>query len=157
MSYQAPLPARRVLWVRTSDLRHTSLTLGPSTLRWRPNGRDSVWNHQPHGCLLNRLFRRRSKKTSKLRATGLCAGNSAGTGEFPAQMASNAGNVPSWVWYIGIWFLCWFYFKKTWKCVYIFHHFSDMPQGDVDCAANTAAADALVAHKTRSQTVKVFG
>ena len=30
------------------------------------------------------------RKKSKLRATGLCAGNSPGTGEFPAQMASNA-------------------------------------------------------------------
>ena len=44
------------------------------TLPWRHNGRDSVSNHQPHGCLLNRLFRRRLKKTSKLRVTGLCAG-----------------------------------------------------------------------------------
>ena len=44
------------------------------TLRWRHNDRDSVSNHQPHDCLLNRLFRRRSKKTSKLRVTGLCAG-----------------------------------------------------------------------------------
>ena len=43
------------------------------SLRWRYNGRDSVSNHQPHDCLLNRLFRRRSKKTSKLRVTGLCA------------------------------------------------------------------------------------
>ena len=34
------------------------------------------WNHQPHDCLLNLLFRRRSKKTSKLRVTGLCVGNS---------------------------------------------------------------------------------
>ena len=57
------------------------------------NGHDSVSNHQPHDCLLNRLFRRRSKKTSKLRVTGICAGNSPGTGEFPAQMASNAKNV----------------------------------------------------------------
>ena len=65
-------------------------------LRWRHNGRDSVSNHQPHDCLLNRLFRRRSKKTSKLRATGLCVGNSPGTGEFPAQMASNAENVSIW-------------------------------------------------------------
>ena len=48
------------------------------TLQWRRNGRDSVSNHQPHDCLLNRLFRRRSKKTSKLRVTGLCAGNSPG-------------------------------------------------------------------------------
>ena len=50
--------------------------------------------NQPHDCLLNRLFRRRSKKTSKLRVTGLCAGNSPVTGEFPAQMVSNAENDP---------------------------------------------------------------
>ena len=36
------------------------------------------------------------KKTSKLRYTGLCAGNSPGTGEFPAQKASNAENVSIW-------------------------------------------------------------
>ena len=67
-----------------------------SSLRWRHNGCDSVSNHQPHHCLLNRLFRRRSKKTSKLRVTGLCAGNSPGTGELSAQMASNAENVSIW-------------------------------------------------------------
>ena len=54
------------------------------TLQWRHNGRDGVSNHQPRDCLLNRLFRRRSKNTSKLRVTGLCAGNSPVTGEFPA-------------------------------------------------------------------------
>ena len=48
------------------------------TLRWRHNERDYVSNHQPRHCLLNRLFGRRSKKTSKLRVTGLCAGNSPG-------------------------------------------------------------------------------
>ena len=42
------------------------------------NDHDSVSNRQPHGCLLNRLFRRRSKITSKLRVTGLCVGNSPG-------------------------------------------------------------------------------
>ena len=50
----------------------------PLRLRWRHNRRDGVSNHQPHHCLLNRLIRRRSKKTSKLRVTGLCAGNSPG-------------------------------------------------------------------------------
>ena len=50
-------------------------------------------NHQPHDCLLNRLFKRRSKNTSKLRITGLWVGNSPVTGEFLAQMASNAENV----------------------------------------------------------------
>ena len=64
--------------------------------RWRHNGRDSVSNHQPHDCLLNRLFGRRSNRTSKLRVTGLSAGNSPGTGEFPAQMASTAENVSIW-------------------------------------------------------------
>ena len=68
----------------------------PRTLQWRHNERDSVSNHQPHDCLLNRLFRRWSKKTSKLRVTCLCAGNSPGTGEFPAQMASYAENVSIW-------------------------------------------------------------
>ena len=48
------------------------------TLRWRHNDHNCVSNHQPRGCLLNRLFRRRSKKTSKLRVTGLCVGNSPG-------------------------------------------------------------------------------
>ena len=48
------------------------------SLQWRHNDHDSVSNHQPYDCLLNRLFRRRSKKTSKLRVTGLCVGNSPG-------------------------------------------------------------------------------
>ena len=48
----------------------------PTPLQLRHNDHDGVSNHQPHGCLLNRAFGRRSKKTSKLRATGLCAGNS---------------------------------------------------------------------------------
>ena len=66
------------------------------TLQWHHNGWDGISNHQPHDCLLNRLLRRRSKKTSKLCVTGLCAGNSPVTGQFPAQMASNAENVSIW-------------------------------------------------------------
>ena len=65
-------------------------------LPWRYNERDCVSNHQPHYCLLNRLFGHRSKKASKIRVTGLWVGNSPGTGEFPAQMASNAENVSIW-------------------------------------------------------------
>ena len=57
------------------------------TLQWRHNGRYDVSNDQPHHCVLIRLFRRRSKKTSKLHATGLCEGNSTVTGEFPTQKA----------------------------------------------------------------------
>ena len=82
-----------LLWVNNSLLcLRVSLIL-----RRRHNVRDGVSNHQPHDCLLSRLFRRRSKKTSKLRGTGICARNSPGTGEFPAQMASNSENVSiSW-------------------------------------------------------------
>ena len=55
---------------------------------------DGVSNHQPHHCLLNRLFGCRSKKTSQLRVIGLCALNS--PGEFAAQMVSNAENASIW-------------------------------------------------------------
>ena len=48
------------------------------TLHWRHNDHGGVSNQQPRGCLPNRLFRRRWKKTSKLRVTGLCVGNSPG-------------------------------------------------------------------------------
>ena len=53
------------------------------SLQWRHIGRDSISNHQHHDCLLKRLFRRRSKKTSKLRVTGLCVGKSPGPGTSP--------------------------------------------------------------------------
>ena len=65
-------------------------------LQWRHNGHDGVSNHQPNHCLLNRLFGRRSKKTSKLHVTGLCVGNSPGTDECPTQRARNAENVSIW-------------------------------------------------------------
>ena len=39
-------------------------------------------------------FWRRSKKISKLRVSGLCGGHLPVTGEFPAQMASNAEMFP---------------------------------------------------------------
>ena len=77
-------------------LQCTPFTRKRNALLWRHNGRQGVSNHQPHDCLLSRLFRRRSKKTPKLRVTGLCAGNSPVTGEFPAQRASDAENIFIW-------------------------------------------------------------
>ena len=59
------------------------------SLQWRHNGRDGVRNQQRLQCLFSRLFRRKSTKTSKLRVTGFCEGNSPVTGEFPLQSASN--------------------------------------------------------------------
>ena len=46
------------------------------SLQWPHNERDGVSNHMRLDCLLNRLFRHRSKKSSKLRVTDLCEGNS---------------------------------------------------------------------------------
>ena len=66
------------------------------TLQWRHNGRDGISNHHSHDYLLNRLFRCRSKKTSKLRVIGLSDGNPPVTGEFPKQRASDAENVSIW-------------------------------------------------------------
>ena len=91
---QAQLRSNGLYWQRIWWPTRPHQTV--SSLQWRHNGGDSVSNHQPHDCLLNRLFRSRSKKTSKLRVTGLCMGNSPGTGEFPAQMASYAENVSIW-------------------------------------------------------------
>ena len=54
-------------------------------LQWRYNDHDDSSNHQSHGCLLNRLFRRRSKKTSKLSVTGLYMGNSPGPVNSPKK------------------------------------------------------------------------
>ena len=81
-----PILSIKIAWLFKKTLYKTF------AIRWRQNERDSVSNHQPH----DRLFRRRHKKTSKRRVTGLFAGNSPGTGEFPAQMASYAENVSIW-------------------------------------------------------------
>ena len=71
-------------------------------LQWRHNEGDDVSNHRHLDCLLNRLFRCRSKKSSsKLRVTGHCEGNSPVTGEFPTQRASYAEIVSIW-WHRGL-------------------------------------------------------
>ena len=101
-------------------------------LQWRHNGRDSVSNNQPHDCLLNCLFRPRSKKTSKLHDTGLCVGNSLGTGKFSAQMASYVENVSIW-WrhhgYAYCFWRCWAWPSLT--CIFCKIAFMWMPQGHI--------------------------
>ena len=67
-----------------------------TALQWRHNEREGASNHHSRDGLLNCLFRCRSKKTSKLRVTGLCAENSPVTGEFSAQKPSNAENGSIW-------------------------------------------------------------
>ena len=76
LSWQQSLVANISLSYSLNSLVPGRCSYNLESLQWRHNGRDIVSNHQPHDCLLNGLFRRRSKKTSKLRVTGLCAGNS---------------------------------------------------------------------------------
>ena len=75
--------------------RNSNLVKTRKSLQWRHNERDG-WNHRCLDCLLNRLFRRRSKKTSKLRVTGYYGEIVPVTGELPAQRASNTGNASIW-------------------------------------------------------------
>ena len=79
--HEEPLFILLVLEIECSNIKSTFVLMLSAwcvSLHRRHNDHDGVSNHQPHGCLLNRLFKRRSKKTSKLRFTGLCVGNSPG-------------------------------------------------------------------------------
>ena len=60
--------------------------------QWSHNGCNSISIHRHLHYLLNRLFRRRSKKTSKLCVTALCLGNPPVTDGFPSQRARNVEN-----------------------------------------------------------------
>ena len=64
--------------------------------QWRHNKHNGILNPWRLHCLLNCWFRCRSKKTLKLRTTGICEGNSPVTGEFPSQKASKVENVSIW-------------------------------------------------------------
>ena len=66
------------LWYQCLHTTRSNISSWLVSLHWRYNDHDGVSNNQPHGCLLNLLFRRWSKKTSKLPVTGLCVGNSPG-------------------------------------------------------------------------------
>ena len=73
------------------DRRCLSPTVTKVSLHWRHTERDGVSNHQHLG-----LFRRRSKKTSRLRVTGLWEGNPPVIGGLPPKRASDAEIVYIW-------------------------------------------------------------
>ena len=54
------------------------------------------FRESPAPRLFTQPFIQAQIKQNMLSVTGLCAGNSPVTGEFPAQMASNAENVSIW-------------------------------------------------------------
>ena len=106
--HQCSILITEVLW----HSPESSFTAG--ALHWHHNEHDSIFNHWQLDCLLDRLFRHRSKKTSQSRITGLCEGNSLKTGEFPTQRASNEENISIWWSHHGPSYnsiLC------VWKCV----------------------------------------
>ena len=66
-----------------------------------------VLNYWQPQCLFNRLFRRTSKKTSKIRVNGPFQGNPQVAGGSPSQMVSNAENVSmSWRLHVKINHIC---------------------------------------------------
>ena len=67
-----------------------------STLQSRHNKRVCVSNHQPHDCLLKRLFKAQIKDNIKAPRHWHECGNLSVTGEFPAQSACNKENVSIW-------------------------------------------------------------
>ena len=86
-----------------SDKTKHYLILSPMTLQWlhNHNERDDVSRHRRLNCLLNCLFRRRSKKTSKLCITGRCDENPSVMYLIPLIRASHADNVLMEVqWYL---------------------------------------------------------
>ena len=62
-------------WVFKINKIFNNSQFNDSTLQWRHNKRDGVSNHRCRGCLLNSLFRRRSKKTLKLVLWGESTGD----------------------------------------------------------------------------------
>ena len=64
--------------------------------QWRQNEHKSVSNKKHIDCLLSRLFRRTSKKASKLRATNLCEWNPPMTGRLLSWRASDVENASNW-------------------------------------------------------------
>ena len=91
---RVPVPLDGLSWWTVCSIsKHCTHS---SPLQWRHNELDGVSNHRRLHCSHTILYRRRSKKTSKFRVTGLCEGNSSVTGEFPAQRAGNAEKFSIW-------------------------------------------------------------
>ena len=103
--------------VYNASLYHMMLHAVLESSQWRHNNHNGVSNHQPHGCLLNCLFRHRSEKTSKLRVTGLCAWNSPGPVNSPHKGPVTRKMFPFddvIMWQHGTWIRHWSYHLSQW-------------------------------------------
>ena len=83
-------------WARHFRNHVSEYCLLTSLQWWHHDEPTGVSNHRCLHCLLSRLFRRRSRQTSKLHVTSLCEMNSLVAGGFPSQRASNTENVSIW-------------------------------------------------------------
>ena len=63
-------------------------------LQWCHNERDGISNHRHLYCLLSHFFKCSSKKTSKLRVTGLCEGNPPVTGGQDSDQFISFNSIP---------------------------------------------------------------
>ena len=64
--------SEHVCWWPGNSRRLALILSSRVPLQWHHNERDRVSNHWGLDCFLNNFFRRRSKKTSEFRVTGLC-------------------------------------------------------------------------------------
>ena len=85
---------KRVMSGHKQNRKHREHGLKSSQRHY--NECNGISNHRQPNCLLNPDFKRRSKKTSKLRVIGLCEGNPPVTGGFPSQRASDAESISIW-------------------------------------------------------------
>ena len=83
-------------WFWCLSFHSPKVNEGQWSLQWRHNGRNSLLKSPASPLFTQPFIQVQIKETSKLCITGLCAGNSPVTGEFPAQTASNAENVSIW-------------------------------------------------------------
>ena len=86
-------------WYECNDVFTKSVRLDgdyKQLIQWRHNERNGVSVHLRLDGLVNRLFRPRRKKISKLCVTGLFGWNSPVIGEFPSQKVSNKESVSIW-------------------------------------------------------------
>ena len=74
MSKSRSLANFRTAVAQVVNTGYLTVPIPKTPLQWRHNEHDSVSNHPPHDCLLNRSFGRRSKKTSKLRSLAFVRG-----------------------------------------------------------------------------------
>ena len=109
---------------------HFLIDIFVMSLQWNHNECGSISKYRHLECLLNSMFRHRSKKRSKLHVTGLYEGNPLVMGGFPSQRASNIENASIW-WHaqmIVLWYV--YLFGRKWLINYFYYYWFTGPTID---------------------------